>query len=123
MVQLLGIRCVSLIPIYGWKSTIAEVLQGDLRKIGVSVKLIGEENQLFGQRQTNGDFDMIFSDTFGIPYDPHAMVSSMRIPSHADYQAQVGLPMKKELDQKIEEALLSTDEKTRQELYDYILTT
>ncbi|KOR77007.1 nickel ABC transporter substrate-binding protein [Paenibacillus solani] len=102
---------------------IAEVLQGDLRKIGVSVKLIGEENQLFGQRQTNGDFDMIFSDTFGIPYDPHAMVSSMRIPSHADYQAQVGLPMKKELDQKIEEALLSTDEKTRQELYDYILTT
>ena len=47
----------------------------------------------------------------------------MRIPSHADYQAQVGLPMKKELDQKIEEALLSTDEKTRQELYDYILTT
>lgn len=102
---------------------IAEVLQGDLRKIGVSVKLIGEENQLFGQRQTNGDFDMIFSDTFGIPYDPHAMVSSMRIPSHADYQAQVGLPMKKELDQKIEEALLSTDENTRQELYDYILTT
>lgn len=103
--------------------SIAEVLQGDLRKIGIHVKLIGEENQLFGQRQTNGNFDMIFSDTFGIPYDPHAMISSMRIPSHADYQAQVGLPMKKELDQKIEEALLSTDEETRQELYTYILTT
>ncbi|WP_240762782.1 nickel ABC transporter substrate-binding protein [Paenibacillus thalictri] len=102
---------------------IAEVLQGDLRKIGVNVKLIGEESQLFGQRQTSGNFHMIFSDTFGIPYDPHAMVSSMRVPSHADYQAQAGLSMKKELDQKIEEALLSTDEKKRQELYDYILTT
>ena len=102
---------------------IAEVLQGDLRKIGINVKLIGEESQLFGQRQTNGNFHMIFSDTFGIPYDPHAMVSSMRVPSHADYQAQAGLPMKKELDQKIEAALLSTDEKTRQELYNYILTT
>lgn len=102
---------------------IAEVMQGDLRKIGINVKLVGEENQLFGQRQTNGNFDLIFSDTFGTPYDPHAMVSSMRIPSHADYQAQVGLPMKEELDQKIEEALLSTDEKTRQELYKYILTT
>ncbi|UQZ81079.1 Nickel-binding periplasmic protein precursor [Paenibacillus konkukensis] len=102
---------------------IAEVLQGDLRKIGINVKLIGEESQLFGQRQTNGNFDMIFSDTFGIPYDPHAMVSSMRVPSHADYQAQAGLPMKKELDQKIEEALLSTDENTRQQLYNYILTT
>ena len=102
---------------------IAEVLQGDFRKIGMNVKLVGEESQLFGQRQTNGNFNMIFSDTFGTPYDPHSMISSMRVPSHADYQAQVGLSMKKELDLKIEEALISTNEKTRQDLYNYILGT
>ncbi|ACV61304.1 nickel ABC transporter, periplasmic nickel- binding protein [Desulfofarcimen acetoxidans DSM 771] len=101
----------------------AEAMQGDLKKLGINLKLIAEESQAYNQRQKDGNFNLIFSETWGVPYDPHSLCSSMRKPSHADYQAQSGLSMKPEIDKKIEEVLLSTDEKTRQELYTYILKT
>lgn len=105
------------------QKTIAETIQGDFKKIGVNVKLVGEEKQSFNQRQKDGKFNLIFSDTWGAPYDPHSMVSSMRHPSHADYQAQSGLPMKESIDKSINEVLVSTDPAKRQELYRYILGT
>ncbi|MEW5920420.1 MAG: nickel ABC transporter substrate-binding protein [Bacillota bacterium] len=105
------------------QKALAEALQGECRKIGVKLNLIGEERQSYLQRQKDGNFNLIFGDTWGAPYDPHSLVSSMRAPSHADYQAQVGLPMKAEIDAKITEVLLSTDEKERQDLYRYILST
>ena len=101
----------------------AEVMQGDLKKLGINLKLIAEESQAYNQRQKDGNFNLIFSDTLGTPYDPHSLCSSMRKPSHADYQAQSGLSMKSDIDKKIGEVLLSTDEKTRQEMYSYILST
>lgn len=103
------------------QKAIAELLQGEFKKIGVKVNIIGEEEQSFSDRQQNGNFHLIFNETWGVPYDPHSFVSSMRHPSHADYQAQLGLPMKKEIDKKISEALITTEEKTRQQLYSYIL--
>lgn len=105
------------------QKSIAEVLQGDLKKIGVKVKLTAEDEGAIGERQKNGNFNMIYSDTWGAPYDPHSLVGSMREPAHADYQAQVGLPMKAELDRKASEVLVSTDGAKRQELYTQIFTT
>jgi nickel transport system substrate-binding protein len=105
------------------QKSVAEVMQGDLKRIGVKVRLVGEEKDSFLTRQKNGEFGMIFGDTWGTPYDPHSFCSSMRKPSHADYQAQVGLPMKEKIDRAIGEALISVDEKERQDLYRYILTT
>jgi nickel transport system substrate-binding protein len=105
------------------QKSIAETIQGDFKKVGVNLKLVGEEKQSFNQRQKDGNFNLIFSDTWGAPYDPHSMVSSMRHPSHADYQAQSGLSMKADIDKKIGEVLVSTDATQRQELYRYILGT
>ncbi len=105
------------------QKSIAEIIQGDFKKIGVNVKLVGEEDQSFNQRQKDGNFNLIFSDTWGAPYDPHSMVSSMRHPAHADYQAQSGLSMKADIDRNITEVLVSTDEGKRQEIYRYILGT
>ncbi|WP_416671326.1 nickel ABC transporter substrate-binding protein [Egbenema bharatensis] len=102
---------------------IAEALQADLRRVGIDLRLLGEEEQSWLDRQTNGEFHLIFNDTWGPPYEPHAMVSSMRKPSHADFEAQSGLPMKAEIDQNISDVLVSTDETTRQQLYQEILTT
>lgn len=104
------------------QKAIAEALQGELAKVGLRLNLIGEESDSFLKRQRDGEFGMIFNDTWGAPYEPHAMVGSMRAPSHADYQAQVGLPMKAELDEMIGRVLLTTDEDKRQELYREILT-
>ena len=46
----------------------------------------------------------------------------MRVPSHADYQAQQGLPDKPLIDKEIGEVLTARDEATRQALYRDILT-
>lgn len=104
------------------QKSIAEVLQGDMKKIGVKLNLITEEAVAFVQRRKEGDFHMAFVDTWGVPYDPHSLLSSMREPS-TDYQAQLGLPMKARLDEAISQALISTNDEKRQELYTYILRT
>lgn len=105
------------------QKSIAEFLQADLKKVGVKANLIGEEEDSIGERQKNGAFHMVFGDTWGAPYDPHSFVSSMRVPTHADYQAQLGLPMKSEIDKQIGEVLICTDPAKRQELYRSVLTT
>ena len=54
--------------------------------------------------------------------DPHAFMSSMRVPSHADFQAQQGLADKPVIDKEIGEVLETRDETQRQALYRDILT-
>lgn len=105
------------------QKSVAEVIQGDMKRLGIKVRLVGEEKDSFLTRQKSGEFGMIFGDTWGAPYDPHSFCSSMRKPAHADYQAQSGLPMKKDIDRKISDVLISVDENKRQELYRDILTT
>ena len=102
---------------------VAEVLQNDLQRVGIKVNLLGEEKDSFYKRQKEGEFNLIFNDTWGPPYEPHSFLSSWRVPSHADYKAQSGLPMKKKIDQKIGRVLVTTDEKERMDIYRNILTT
>ncbi|MBL3569743.1 nickel ABC transporter, nickel/metallophore periplasmic binding protein [Rhodovulum sulfidophilum] len=103
--------------------SVAEVAQADLAAVGIGVTLAAAEETEFYGRQQSGNFSMIFNSTWGNPYDPHAFVSSMRVPSHADYQAQLGLQEKPEIDAAIGAVLVSTDEAERQARYDYILRT
>ena len=105
------------------QKSLAEVLQGELAKVGIHIELRAVEEGALVRRQRDGDFGMIFADTWGAPYDPHSFVSSMRYAGHADYMAQRGLAIKDELDQRIGQVLASTDEQQRAEQYRFILTT
>ena len=105
------------------QKSLAEIIQGELAKVGIEVKLRAEEDGALVQRQREGRFGMIFADTWGAPYDPHSFVSSMRYAGHADYMAQRGLPMKDAIDARIAEVLGQTDEQQRAEGYREILTT
>ena len=105
------------------QKSLAEVLQGELAKAGMHIELRAVEEGALVRRQRDGDFGMIFADTWGAPYDPHSFVSSMRYAGHADYMAQRGLPIKDQLDQRIGQVLASTDEQQRAEHYRFILTT
>jgi nickel transport system substrate-binding protein len=96
--------------------SMAEIIQANLRDIGVDTALVGEEESSIYARQRDGRFGMIFNRTWGAPYDPHAFLSSMRVPSHADYQAQLGLPDKAQIDKEIGEVLTTRDETERQRL-------
>lgn len=102
--------------------SMAEIIQADMRQVGVDVTLVGEEESRIFARQRDGRFGMIFNRTWGAPYDPHAFMSSMRVPSHADYQAQQGLPDKAQIDKEIGEVLVTTDPQQRQALYRDLLT-
>ena len=99
------------------------MVQADLARIGMAVRLVGEDASSFYARQKSGQFGMIFGNTWGAPYDPHAFMASMRAPSHADWQAQSGLPMKDEIDRRIGEVLSSTDDASRATDYDWLLRT
>ncbi len=92
---------------------LAETIQGQAARAGVFINLQGVEEDLFLRRQRDGDFGMIMSPTWGPPFEPHAVLGSMRLPAHADYQAQSGLPDKAGLDQAITDALESTDRTAR----------
>lgn len=105
------------------EKAISEVIQAELADIGIKLNIIGEEKSAIYARQKDGTFGMIYADTYGPPYDPHSFSSSMRRPSHADYAAQSGLPMKAQIDSRIGAALTSTDETQRAEDWKYVLTT
>lgn len=102
--------------------SMAEIIQANVRDLGVDVALVGEEESSIYARQRDGRFSMVFTRTWGAPYDPHAFLSSMRVPSHADYQAQRGLSDKALIDQKISEVLTTRDDMQRRALYREILT-
>jgi nickel transport system substrate-binding protein len=104
------------------QKAVAEVVQAELKEVGIEAVLIGEEESSISARQKNGGFGMILGTTWGAPYDPHAFLGAMRAPSHADYQAQLGLPMKAEIDRRIGEVLATTGEAERRGLYREILT-
>lgn len=102
--------------------TISEFIQNDLKKLGVELKIIGEEKQAFLDRQKTGDFELQYSLSWGTPYDPQSYLSSWRIPAHGDYQAQIGLARKEWLDKEITALMTEPDEEKRRKMYNEILT-
>lgn len=103
------------------EKAIAEYLQSEYQKIGISLNIHGEEEQSYRDNMKNGNFDMVFNICWGTPYDPQSSLAAMRQRVYGDYAAQLGLPDKAEIDKAITEILTSTDEARRQELYTFVL--
>ena len=104
------------------EKAIAEYLQSEYQKIGISLNIHGEEEQSYRDNMKAGNFDMVFNICWGTPYDPQSSLAAMRAPVYGDYAAQLGLEDKAVIDQAITDILVSTDETKRQELYTFVLT-
>lgn len=104
------------------EKTIAEYLQSEYLKLGISLNIHGEEEQSYRDNMKAGKFDMVFNICWGMPYDPQSSLAAMRAPVYGDYAAQQGLADKAEIDKAITDILTSTDEAKRQELYNFVLT-
>ncbi len=100
---------------------IAEILQANLKQIGVNLELKADETTIFYKKQRTGDFGAIFNETWGIPFDPIAFMVSMRAPSHADFRAQEGLKDKAQIDADITELAATFDYKERAQLIQKLL--
>jgi nickel transport system substrate-binding protein len=103
------------------EKTISEYIQSNLKAVGIELKIIGEEKQAYLDRQKNGDFDLQYSLSWGLPYDPQSYISSWRMAAHGDYQAQLGLEKKAWLDETIQAILIEPDTLKRQAMYEEIL--
>ncbi len=103
--------------------TIAQYLQSEWAKVGIVIKLVGEEAQANRDRLKQGNFDLSFNISWGTPYDPQSFLGSMRKPVYGDYIAQQGIPEKAQIDENILKALSSTNEADRQKHYSYVLKT
>ena len=104
------------------EKAIAEYLQSEYQKIGISLNIHGEEEQSYRDNMKAGNFDMVFNICWGTPYDPQSSLAAMRAPVYGDYAAQLGLEDKADIAQAITDILVSTDETKRQELYTFVLT-
>ena len=104
------------------EKTIAEYLQSEYLKLGISMTIHGEEEQSYRDNMKAGNFDMVFNICWGMPYDPQSSLAAMRAPVYGDFAAQQGLGDKAEIDDAITKILTSTDETERKELYKYVLT-
>ncbi|HWL24803.1 MAG TPA: nickel ABC transporter substrate-binding protein [Ureibacillus sp.] len=108
------------------QKSIAEFVQGDFRKLGIDIKLTSQESNTFWKTAFQGKYDLLFTSTWSVPFDPHSYLAAITTDSEngsPDYTALLGLPEKKEIDQKIKKVLLTTDEKERKMLYTDILMT
>ncbi len=104
------------------EKAISEYFMQQFGKIGIDLKIIGEEEQSYRDRMKKGDFDIIFNIPWGTPYDPQAFLGGMRQPVYGDYAAQQGLPNKKQMDEEILKALKTVNEQERAELFKKVLT-
>lgn len=105
------------------QKAISEFLQYEFADLGIELNIFGEEEQSYRDRQKAGKFDMVFDISWGTPYDPQSFLAGMKLPVYGDYLAQQGLKQKPDIDRSIAQALISTDEAERQELYRFVLTT
>ncbi len=102
--------------------TIAEYLQAEYLRLGIKLNIHGEEEQSYMDTMKTASFDMALNVTWGVPYDPQSFLAGMTAPVHGDYNAQLGLENKTEIDKAINEIIMSVDEKERQDLFKYVLT-
>lgn len=91
------------------QKAMAEIIQAQLGRVGINIVLRANELTIFQKRQNSGAFELIFSDTWGSPYEPFTLLGAMRTATHhVDYQAQMGLPNKGEIDEQISNLLTTT---------------
>ncbi|RDU70325.1 nickel ABC transporter, nickel/metallophore periplasmic binding protein [Helicobacter aurati] len=88
------------------QKAIAEILQYQLKQVGIFLQLIPSEQTIYHNKQRTGNFDICFHETWGIPYEPLIMLNSMRYVGHVDFIAQKPLKEKPQIDKEIESVLM-----------------
>lgn len=103
---------------------VEDEIRKDLALVGITanVRFLNEADYL--ATETSGDYNMLFTRTWGAPYDPHSYLSSWAVPSHVEYSAIQGLepPLTRDsLVGKIEAVQKATDPSTRTSQWHEIL--
>lgn len=101
----------------------AELMQGELAKVGIELTLQGADVMVGLEKLMNDETDINFWRTNGPPTDPHSFMNESSTPNaNAVYEAKLGLKDHKILDKKMQQILTTTNEKQRATLYKDVLT-
>ena len=104
------------------QKAMSELIQSNLKAVGIQLELTGEENNACYDRRDAGNYDMLFDVTWGVPYEPHCTANILK-PGGSYDDTTKGLADAEKLYQEVDDVLASTDETTRKELYAEIFTT
>ncbi|MGI2293599.1 staphylopine-dependent metal ABC transporter substrate-binding lipoprotein [Paenibacillus sp. GXUN7292] len=102
------------------QKTQAEFIQSSLKQIGAELELIGEEAASIAKRRAEGDYDLLFNQTWGLAYDPQSTIAAFTSES-SYYYTTSGISQAAELYKKIDEVMVSANEDIRKSLYEDIL--
>lgn len=68
-----------------------EAVEDDIRRnleaIGIKVNSRFLNASQYTDAELNGDYNLLFTRTWGAPYDPHSYMTSWSVPSHVEYSA------------------------------------
>lgn len=71
------------------------VVEDDIRKnleaIGVKVNTLFLDSEAYTDAELNGNYNLLFTRTWGAPYDPHSYMASWAVPAHVEYSAIGGV--------------------------------
>lgn len=86
-------------------------IRANLQAIGVKVNTLFLDSEAYADAELNGNYNLLFTRTWGAPYDPHSYLNSWSVPSHVEYSAIGGVvaPLTRDL-------LISKIEKVQTEL-------
>lgn len=104
---------------------IEDDIRADLALVGVNAVPRYLEKEEFNAAMVAGDYDLVFSETWGAPYDPHSYVASWTTPDEAHYPVLETLepPMDPEsFDVLVDDVLSEVDLAERQSKWTDILT-
>ena len=79
------------------QKSMAQILQAQLKELGIYIKLSGSEENIYRNKQLSSSFDISFSQTWGLPYEPFSMLHSMLRAGHVDYVILNSLPNKDDI--------------------------
>jgi nickel ABC transporter nickel/metallophore binding protein len=101
--------------------TLAQVIQGQLKPLGIEISIQALEYDAWLDRLTRGEYDLATQITWGAPYDPHSSLVALFKTNGSTTQASserfFGSP---ELDVMIDEVLKERDETERQAKFEAI---
>ncbi|KAL7484037.1 hypothetical protein ACHAW6_009683 [Cyclotella cf. meneghiniana] len=72
-------------------AVVEDDIRADLEKIGITVNTRKLDQEAYIEAERNGTYNMLFTRTWGAPYDPHSYLTSWEVPSHVEYSAIGGM--------------------------------
>lgn len=112
-----GKKLILRLPYIATKATdkdLAEYLQASLKQNGVDVQLQAMEEDAYWANAKTGNFDAMFTFSWGAPWDPHAWMTALTVDAahgHPENIAIQKLPSKQTLDEVIKKTLIEPDER------------